>query len=99
MTKIEIHVRAPRCVPICERAAMKALDLICYCCDQEVARQRGGYGEERYEKEEFQNKVCPAEDACAVVSWIWPSFGFACVVVTLILLANHVSFIRADCRR
>jgi len=24
---------------------------------QEVARQRGGYGEERYEKEEFQNKV------------------------------------------
>ena len=27
------------------------------CASQEVARQRGGYGEERYEKEEFQNKV------------------------------------------
>jgi len=26
-------------------------------CAQEVAKSRGGFGEERYEKEEFQNKV------------------------------------------
>ena len=37
---------------------LPAPDAVIYLdVSSEVARQRGGYGEERYEKEEFQNKV------------------------------------------
>lgn len=40
-----------------------ALQLLTVPAFQEVAKQRGGYGEERYEKEEFQGKVSFREGA------------------------------------